>query len=210
MIALLPGCFLTRHAFKPDNRLTDSRSAYRFLVATLFALACVSTEKILEQQTTPDIIHIMENKNTSRPDVEAIIAEIQRHRMEAETSLASGHREALAAEDDLHAQLAQANRVCLTGQHGGWRGLFMRPYGMWRSEINTFNASVVRVLNRLVRLLEGEDLPDKGPLIDAQRRRLTLMEKMSDRLAAYDKLNLEERVRHLEERIRVLEGKGPQ
>lgn len=136
----------------------------------------------------------MSNNESSQPDVERIMKDIRRAADEASNAVPAAHRAALADEDQLHRQLAEANRTCVTGQSvGGWRRLFLKPLAPWRSDINTFNGAVVRVLNRLVRVLEGEDLPEAGPLLDQQKRRLTLMEKMSDRLN-----ELEARVKELE------------
>jgi len=142
----------------------------------------------------------------SKPDVEAIISELRAGRKSAEAAVPNDLRDAVRSEDNLHAQLAEANRTCVTGNSiSAWRKLCLRPLNPWRSEVNAFNGSVVRVLNRLVRLLEGDDLPESGPLLDMQRRRMTLTEKMSDRLAELDRLQLDERIRKLEDKIASLE-----
>lgn len=142
----------------------------------------------------------------AKPDVESVIAEIRTNSQAAENSVPGALRQAVEAEDHLQAQLAEANRTCITGQSiSGWRKWFLRPLNPWRSDVNHFNSSVVRVLNRLVKLLEGADLPETGPLLDQQRRRMTLTEKLSDRMADYDRLELDARIRTLEDKIARLE-----
>jgi len=150
----------------------------------------------------------MQESNAPRPDVEAIMAELQQY-LAADDRTAGGAAADEPAEDDLRGQLALANRTCLTGQPQSLlQRLVWRPFRSWCAETRRFNVAVVRTLNRLVRLLEGDDLPDAAPLLDAQRRRLALLEKISDRLAELERRNPADRLDNLEDRLRKLEGKS--
>lgn len=136
----------------------------------------------------------MKSHDDSKPDVEKLIEEIRSNVQVAEDAVPATHRAAVNDEDNLHEELAKANSAYATSDFMfGWRKLFLKPLVPLRHDINTFNGSVVRVLNRLVKLLEGNDLPEAGSMLDTQKRRLTLMEKMSDRLQ-----ELEARVKELE------------
>ncbi|HMP89139.1 MAG TPA: hypothetical protein PJ991_03000 [Kiritimatiellia bacterium] len=141
-----------------------------------------------------------------KPDVEAIIKELRANAQAAGQAVPDSLRSAVRDEDSLHEQLALANRSCMTGNTlPGWRKLFMKPLNPWRSEINTFNGSIVKVLNRLVKLLEGADLPESGPMIEQQRRRMTLTEKLNDRVAELERHQLNQRIKTLEDKIASLE-----
>jgi hypothetical protein len=147
-----------------------------------------------------------------KPDVEAIIARIRQDAQRAEASVPAAQREGERLEEDLRGNLAAANRACAVGKvPSGPSGLLARlAYRIIRpliGEINGFNGHAVRVLNRIVRVLEGDDATLSGDLIDLQRRRVTLMERMSGRLATFDAMRIEERLAALEERLGKSGGK---
>lgn len=143
-----------------------------------------------------------ENAEKPKLDVESIIAEIRQDAQRAEGSVPAAEREAVRVEDDLRGNLAAANRSCAVG--AAPQGLAGRVvYRLIRpliGEINGFHAHVVRALNRIVRILEGEDASVSGEVVELQKRRVALLEKLSARLAEYDALQIEERLRALEHR----------
>jgi hypothetical protein len=152
--------------------------------------------------------------NVKRPDVEAIVNNIRENILRSASFVPSVDEEALRVESDLHGNLHAANRDCVVGQikARGLKGFLLRclykPLGALLAEINHFHASVIRVLNRLVKILEGNDQAS-SELLDQTRRRVDLLEKLGRRLDAYDDLHIEERLRDMERRILKTQEKNP-
>ncbi|MBU0677913.1 MAG: hypothetical protein KJ626_07320 [Verrucomicrobia bacterium] len=142
-----------------------------------------------------------------KPDVEAIVEEIRKSVSDAEASIPVDFREGVRAENDLHENLAAANRACAAGQKvpAGALGLLTKlVYRLIRpltGEINEFHAGVVRVLNKLVRILEGGDAPESSELLEKTQRRISMLAQLSERLGEYDDMNIEERLRRIEEKL---------
>jgi hypothetical protein len=74
-------------------------------------------------------------------------------------------------------------------------------------EINNFNSNVARVLNRLVRILEGSDTEGSEELLTNARRRLTLLARLSERLERYDDLQIDARLEKIEKALSDLEDR---
>lgn len=150
-----------------------------------------------------------ENAENARPDVESIIAEIRQDAEKAGAAVSAAERAAVRTEDDLRGNLAAANRSCAIGRAPG--GLLARvAYRVIRpliAELNEFHANVVRSLNRMARILEGEDASASGEVAELQKRRVTILERLSARLADYDAMRIEERLRKLEQRDGARGGK---
>jgi hypothetical protein len=108
-------------------------------------------------------------------------------------------------ESRLHENLANANRACEVGRPGRCpvRRLLYCLLSPLIGEINAYHAQSIRVLNQLVRVLEGGDELAAGELLARTRERGDAVAHLSRRLAEYDRLNLEERLRKLEA------GSGP-
>lgn len=141
------------------------------------------------------------------PDIEKIIASIRAARKSSASLVNPSQLAAATAEDNLASNLKAANEHCsLTPPPKGVRGfcnlLLFKLLGHTIRQINTFHADVVHVLNKLVRMLEGED-PAVSELVAIHRRRITLTEMLAERLAHYDALHIEERLKALEDAIRT-------
>jgi len=125
----------------------------------------------------------MSHPSQNRPDVEAIIAQLHVDQQALPSSEPSGGE---VDEQDLHALLAEANRLCQLRPASGWKQLIRRPFRFLFADVYASNAATVRCLNRMTRLLSGEDLPEAGPFLENQRRRLTLLQQLNERVAALE------------------------
>jgi len=145
-------------------------------------------------------------ENVNRPDVEAIVGKIRQDLQRSTSSVPSIDDVSLRVENDLHGNLDAANRDCAVGQvkAGGLKGFLLRclykPFGALFAEINQFHSAVIRVLNRLVKILECKD-PASSELIDKTQRRIDLLEKLGRRLDAVDDLRIEERLSRIERQL---------
>jgi hypothetical protein len=150
--------------------------------------------------------------NAERPDVEALIAEIRR-RAVCEPAAEGAPDAQAAAPDDLHSHLKAANESCRVGEVtargpvGAARRSTHRLLGSLIGDVNRFHAEVVRVLNELVGVLEGERTPASADLLVKTQRRIELLTELSRRLAEVEDLRIAERLQELEERIGKLEGR---
>lgn len=144
--------------------------------------------------------------NPDRPDVEAIVGKIRQDLQRSASSVPPVDETALRVENDLHGNLDMANRDCVVGQvkASGLKGLLLRclykPFASLLAEINQFHSSIIRVLNRLVKILECKD-PASSELIDKTQRRIDLLEKLGRRLDAVDDLHIEKRLNRIERQL---------
>jgi hypothetical protein len=144
--------------------------------------------------------------NPDRPDVEAIVSKIWQDLQRSASSVPPVDETALRVENDLHGNLDAANRDCIVGQikARGPRGFLLhclyKPFGVLLAEINQFHSAVIRVLNRLVKILECKD-PASSELVDKTQRRIDLLEKLGRRLDAVDDLRIEERLGRIERQL---------
>ena len=162
------------------------------------------------------------------PDVEAIIADLRRSIKEAEEvferesapppggptpeQIAQGAR----AENNLYDNLHAANLACRVGVLPDASGLKAmarrRTYEVLApliGELNEFHTRTVRVLNKMVKILDGNDTAISSELLMKTQRRIDLLTQLCNRLAAYDELQIEARLRKIEEelaRLRAREG----
>ena len=113
---------------------------------------------------------------------------------------------ALREEDNLHANLDAANSSCTVGliKKGAVKGVILRCiyklFSVLIGEINQFHSSVIKVLNKLIKIIEGRDA-SSSEVIDNIRRRMDLVEKLSRRLDAFESLQFDERLKKLESRM---------
>ena len=150
-----------------------------------------------------------DNSGNTKPDVERIISEIRRNIDNAEEMISPEMNEAVDVESDIYGNLGEANRTCETGRFRSsgaasrLRGRFMAPL---IDEINQFHGHVIRVLNRLIRLLDGTDTELESPVLDNARKRMDTVSALSRRLAEYDEANIEQRLTDIEQRLSRIEN----
>ena len=148
---------------------------------------------------------------SDRPDVEAIIGEIRSSIRSAEESLEEGDPAALEAERNLKANLGAANATWRVGTLGRVTPAGLMRYPVYKvlsrliGEINNFHSHVVRVLNRLVRILEGSDSEGSEELLANARRRLTILARLGERLDEYDDMQVDARLQRIEKALAGLE-----
>jgi len=123
--------------------------------------------------------------------VEKIIRQIQQDISDAGEAVPELARDVVTGDDDLRVSLADVNARCLIGRSDvGLKGVISKvirlPLGSLLAEINGFNASVVRVLNGQMRVLEGKDETISSELIGKQQQRIDLMRKLEERVAALE------------------------
>jgi len=128
-----------------------------------------------------------------KPDVERIVETIKSQLKHAETAVPP--TESSDTHSNVYTVLQQANEsYALQGPAGGgsaWKqrirkGLFtlLSPV---TDRIIDHNAHVVRVLNKLVKVLDGSDDELKGELLAATHNRMDLIESLADRVIALEK-----------------------
>ncbi|MBL7115444.1 MAG: hypothetical protein ISS35_06735 [Kiritimatiellae bacterium] len=142
-----------------------------------------------------------------RPDVEAMIAEIRSQIADK----AEPTPDTADDEKNFYENLATLNQLCTVGSSGGGlRGLrdriASRLLGGLLAQINAFHSHMVRVLNGMVRLLDGTDDESVSAVLSRAQLRHDLLEQISTRLAAYDKLHIEERLTRIEAQIAAQKG----
>lgn len=149
--------------------------------------------------------HMDHNSQEPQLDIERIISEIRAAKETAEHAVPPEYRKAVLVEDQLAQNLFLANehaRISPVPLES--RSLIKRMlYSLLQdliSQLNIFHADVVRVLNKLTRILNGDD-PAPAEIHDSQRRRITLMEHLAERMTHYDRLHIEERLEALEKAV---------
>ena len=144
-----------------------------------------------------------------KPNVEAIVVEIQRRVRDAGNGIVEPVVET-APEEDLLTNLRAANKwVYGVGERTGRLGKWCRRIGFRALGLAVFHASVVRVLNEFAKIISGEKTVAAGTLLAENRKRLELVEQLGRRLEEYEGEHVPERLRLLEEEIRRLKsGKG--
>ena len=164
----------------------------------------------------------------SRPEVEAIVEDIRRTVREAEDALAAQTeaerdgpsldelQDAARAQGNLYENLAAANehvRVGAVPPTGGIKGrVQLRVYDLIHplvEELNAFHTSLVRVLNKLVQIFDGQDTQVSSELLMKTQQRVDLLTQLCDRLSALDDLQIDERLKRIEQRLDALDGREP-
>ena len=148
------------------------------------------------------------------PDVEAIVEEIRSHIRQANEGFPEEDLPGPESEQNLAANLGAVNKAWEVGvlEGAGPVSLLRRPVykvlGALIGEINNFNSNVVRVLNRLVKILEGSDSEGSGELLADARRRSTLLAQLSERLERYDDMLIDSRLEKIEKVLADLEDRA--
>ena len=151
--------------------------------------------------------------DAGKPDIEDIMAGIRRD-LDAAGGLAPGEPPVeLGEEAGLHDNLAEANRLHAVGNVSGSgpaaavQRVSHKMVGPLIGQINDFNARVVRVLNEVVRMLEGEETASTGRILQEGKRRTELLSQLSERAAELDALKIDERLRSLEDQVKQLSSR---
>jgi hypothetical protein len=143
----------------------------------------------------------------TKPDVEAIIAQIREDVRASELPADPAIVESAKSDSNLSQLLSAANAECAVGRSrpSGAKGLLYRMLALAAapliSDINRFNSLSVRVLNKLHAMLAGNDTATESDLLANTRRRIDLLTDLGKRLDAYEQLDLDARLRRIEERL---------
>ncbi|NCD33226.1 MAG: hypothetical protein EOL87_07360 [Spartobacteria bacterium] len=127
-----------------------------------------------------------------KPDVERIVETIKSQLKHAETAVPP--TESSDTHSNVYTLLQQANEsYALQVPAGGnaWKQRVRKGLLTLLSPVTDriidHNAHVVRVLNKLVKVLDGSDDELKGELLTATRNRMDLIESLADRVIALEK-----------------------
>jgi hypothetical protein len=147
------------------------------------------------------------NNPESGLDVETIIHRIRDDVSASELPTDPAIAESAALDSDLNAILSDANGNCTIGESrlGGVRGLLyrmlLRILTPLVEDINRFNSLSVRSLNKLSKMLTGNDTASDSDLLAQTRRRIDLLVDLGSRLDSYDKQQLDERLKRIEAQL---------
>jgi len=160
-----------------------------------------------------------ENKNDqSTPDVEAIIAKIRKSSNgnealsnNTEDNINSEEMlEGVREESNLYKNLETANLTCNIPKKSfkGIKGIIRTGLYIILSplinHLNRFHGSVIHVINKLVKIIDGQDTTISSELLMKTQRRIDLLTQFSNRLSDYDDMNIDQRLRKLEAEISEL------
>ncbi len=140
-------------------------------------------------------------------DVEAIIQHIKTDVAASELPINDAVAEAASLDSDLAPILADANQFCRVGDSspGGVKGvvyrILLRLLTPLVGELNRFNSLSVRSLNKLGKMLTGNDTESDSDLLASTHRRIDLLVDLGNRLDSYDKQRLDERLKRIEEQL---------
>ncbi len=151
------------------------------------------------------------NNAESAVDVNTIIAKIRADVSASELPIESSISDSAAQESDLQQILAEANCHVSVGnlRTRGVRGLLnpiiLRILAPLVGEINQFNSLSVRTLNKLSKMLTGNDTATESDLLANTQRRIDLLTDLGKRIDSYDQLELNERLKRIEEQLATLQ-----
>jgi len=143
----------------------------------------------------------------TKPDVEAIISQIREDVRASELPDVPNGPESAERDSNLNQLLAMANAECAVGRShpGGLKGLLYRILTALGaplvSDINRFNSLSVRLFNKLNAMLAGNDTATESDLLANTRRRIDLLTDLGSRVDAYDQLELDARLKRIEEQL---------
>ena len=146
------------------------------------------------------------NKANDIPDVEAIINEIRKDLKSAGATISEDElkeTKEVRYDEDLYANLIAANRAWNAG-HLPQQGIKFKIRKALRRllGIDDFNGNVIRILNELIKILEGQDTVMSGELLFSNRLRIDLLTQLSRRLSEYDDMDIELRLRRIEKQCK--------
>jgi hypothetical protein len=139
----------------------------------------------------------MSDNDKTKPDVNAIIAEIceDMKSVEPPEEIAESAR-SLYDELELAGRTFSGGYLPTGGLTAITRKIIYRMLGL-----KEFNGRIVRILCRIVALLEGTEVPESKLVLTRQKNTMDLLIEMSKRLTDYDKLRLETRLERLEQEL---------
>jgi len=125
-------------------------------------------------------------------DIDALVNELTSH---LETDASATDAEKQKREDDLYHYLERLNANWELGGPHPKDPLRLLSRGCYRAldqrmaTINAFHHDVVRVLNKIVALLDGRDEEWSGELLERNRTRINLLAAIEARVDALEKQN---------------------
>lgn len=152
----------------------------------------------------------MDNED-QKLDVEKIIDEIRASADSAEAQITDEFKDSIVREQAIYSSLKGMNESCAAGaQTSGilspLRRLIYFTIAPLLSDINEFHAHTVRVMNQLMRILEGKDTTLSGEMAEKNKKRIELLTQLSSRLEQYDQMMIEDRLKSLEDKIDTLKS----
>lgn len=143
------------------------------------------------------------DKTDDKTDIDELVADIRRNRDEAVADVPEAVRQGLVEEQDLYGNLSRANAACASMDVGGGPMRLVRKVVVTLlrpliGKINTFQLNTIKVLNQLVRILDGRDTTLASELAGHHRQRVELLTQLNRRLDAYDAMDIEARLARLE------------
>ncbi len=140
----------------------------------------------------------------TKPDAEAIIQQIKDDIQASEQPIDPSVTKAAVQDNDLCALLSDINHCCTVGQ-GYKKGIKGLPYRLLLrfliplvAEINRFNSLNVRILNKLQKMLTGNDTATESDLLASVQRRIDLLTALGHRVDAYDQQDIVARLERIE------------
>jgi hypothetical protein len=147
-----------------------------------------------------------------KPNVEAIINQIREDVQASELPTIPDMAKSAELDSNLSQLLATANAQYAVG-HARPRGLKGVLYRILTvvgaplvSDINRFNSLSVRLFNKLNGMLAGNDTATESDLLANTRRRIDLLTDLGKRVDTYDRLDLDARLRRIEEQLAKQQG----
>lgn len=143
----------------------------------------------------------------TKPDVEAIISQIREDVRASELPDVPDAAESAERDSNLNQLLATANARYAVGhaRPKGVKGLLYRILTVIGSplvsDINRFNSLSVRLFNKFNGMLAGNDTATESDLLANTRRRIDLLTDLGKRVDAYDQLDLDARLKRIEDQL---------
>ena len=147
----------------------------------------------------------------TNPDVEAIISQIREGVRASGLPDIPNNTASATSDGNLNGLLAAANTQYAVGcaSPGGLKGILYRMLAFVGAplvgDINRFNSLSVRLFNKLNGMLAGNDTATESDLLASTRRRIDLLTDLGQRLDAYDELDVNARLRRIEEQLSKLQ-----
>ncbi len=150
-----------------------------------------------------------------KPDIEAIIEQIREDVRTSELPDVPALSESAELDGNLSQLLAAANTQYAVGhaRPKGLKGILYRALSLVAAplvyDINRFNSLSIRLFNKLNSMLAGNDTATESDLLANTRRRIDLLTDLGKRVDTYDQLDLDARLKRIEERMSELQEREP-
>ncbi len=149
----------------------------------------------------------------TRPDVESIIEQIREDVRLSELPHVPAMSESAERDRNLSQLIAAANTQYAVGNSRpkGLRGVLyralVRMLAPLVADINRFNSLSIRLFNKLNGMLAGNDTATESDLLANTRRRIDLLTDLGKRVDTYDQLDLDARLKRIEEHLTKLQDR---